>query len=120
MVKIHLFLLILTCVLMACVGSKKAKSSPVDPVEKQTSTLPNSVIPDQFIVKLKSNIDPSILLESFQSYGLSFKKPINKGMNLWVVNYDTDTIAPEKMLQMLKASKNVDQAEFDKKLNPRR
>ena len=120
-----LFAVLFGLVFISCNGSKKSQETQIVQDEKEViedsakEKSDSHFIKDRFIVQLKGKVDPKMIVAALQKYKLELLKPISKHMNMWLFTYDTSTIEPEKMLEILKNSQYATDAEFDKNLNLR-
>lgn len=107
--KLYFLLLIgsITTFLLSCNGTKSKNTAPAN----------STFIYNELIVSVKT--DANILLDDFNIYELKIKKTINKRMGMYLLTYNTDKIAPEKMLEKVRATENVSNAEFNKNLTER-
>ncbi|MEM7368728.1 MAG: hypothetical protein AAF587_08990 [Bacteroidota bacterium] len=110
-------LFICSCLVLMTLACRTTQSAAEEPKDVQDNP---GIIANQFIVKLKPGVQPETLSSTFQQYGLTLKKMINKSMNLWVFTYRQESLEPENMLLILKESEHVQEAEFDKRLSNRR
>ncbi|MFK8104415.1 MAG: DUF6438 domain-containing protein [Saprospiraceae bacterium] len=93
-------------------GWANADASKEDPLNP-------TFIQDEIIVQLKKGADVKVWLTAFKNYELSVKDKIAPSMNMWLLQFDKQTIAPRKMLERIKLSDSVINAEFNKNLDQR-
>lgn len=109
--------LILFLFFYSCASLKK-KNNEKKPVVSLGNAEKN-YIKQELLIKLNDAENIGWLEEQFDKYKLSSKKEISKSMGIWLMQYDTTLIKPEKMLEKLRKDKFVMEAEFNKKLSSR-
>lgn len=82
-------------------------------------SLPKHFIQNEFLIQLKKGVNAHELANKFVAQKLAVKKQIAPTSNLWLFSYDSSTLSPKKMLETIKASDNVVEAEFNKRLETR-
>lgn len=85
----------------------------------QEESLNPKFIQDEIIIQLKNGSDVKVWLTAFSSYELKVKDKISPSMNMWLLQFNKDKIAPRKMLERIKLSDAVINAEFNKNLDQR-
>ncbi len=96
---------------MACQQSRKATSRP--------DTSSDGIIKNEIIVQLKGRVKPQQLTGAYQRYDLKLLRAVSEATNLWLFTYNTDKIAPEEMLNILRNSQFATNAEFNKEVEMR-
>lgn len=76
-------------------------------------------IPTEIIVKLKDEKDFESFLNEFKNYGVSLKEKLIPSMPMYTIYYDSGLAYPYEMLDLIKESKFVEMAEFNKKVDKR-
>jgi len=120
---LYLFITLLIC-LFSCKTKKEApKTKKIETTvvndEKPTTSSPKYK-ENELILKLKKDLQADQIAKKYVKYKLTTKKQLSKSMNIWLLEYDTSTINPLEMLTMLKEDPDVIEAEFNKKISPRR
>ncbi|OFX30838.1 MAG: hypothetical protein A2X08_12500 [Bacteroidetes bacterium GWA2_32_17] len=67
----------------------------------------------EVIVQLNSNVEPNQLTQSFSQIGLTQKQEISDILNIWLFQYDLQTITPDSCLMLIKSSNLVKTAQFN-------
>jgi hypothetical protein len=88
--------------------------------EKPDFDLPESYIPNQFIVQLKQGAEAEKWVANYQKQAMKIVKVISPPTRMWLVEYDPFVYAPKEMLKVLQADPDVEQAEFNKELTQRK
>ena len=76
--------------------------------------VPEGYIAEEIIVKLHDVENLSSFLEEFQSFGVTVKEQLVPKMPIYNCNYDDRQAYPFEMLKMIKSSRHVKMAEFNK------
>lgn len=71
------------------------------------------------IVDLKDDIIPETLEEEFKAYKLLNKKVISKPLNIFLFTFNEKKITATDLVEALRISKNVDNAQTNKEVNNR-
>lgn len=82
--------------------------NPTKQTSQQTETVPHSVL-----VLLKNRVQPGMLEQSFADYKLKSGGPTSRSENRWLFTYDITTIQAEKLIEKLRASEWVLEAQLD-------
>ncbi len=80
-----------------------------------TYGLPDNVIANELIVQLAGSVNVETWVRRFREYRLQPVEEISPGRNYWLLTFDTKTIEPPRMLERVRADRDVVGAEFNKK-----
>ena len=89
---------------------------------KKTSkreAMPDVKIANEIIVQFKNDLDAIEWTQAYQQYGMNLKKPISKIAHMHLFIFDSKSIDSEKMLALIKADEQVENAEFNKRMQSR-
>ena len=84
------------------------------PVEKPNEE--SVLIKDEIIIKGNSKLILVRWLKKYESYGMRIGKRLGPESDYWLLRFDTSTIEPEKMLEMIQKDPAIEVAEFNKKI----
>ncbi len=105
-ISIHNYVVLL--LLISMVSSCKVKPSELPESSYQT-----------VLVDLKDNITPEKLEEEFKIYSLQNKKIISKPLNIFLFTFNENKITAAELVEALRTSKNVNNAQTNKEVNNR-
>ncbi len=90
----------------------------IEGLKKDTAArLPTGAITDEIIVQFKEKIDANQWCTQYALYGLNVKRTLSTMTPLYLLKFDAERTPPNKMLAIIKRSKKVASAEFNKRLN---
>jgi len=81
--------------------------------------LPNGAILDEIIVQFNEKLDVQEWATPYALYGLKIEKSLSTLTPLYLLKFDATKIPSNKMLALIKRSKQVRSAEFNKLMNTR-
>lgn len=121
---IKALLFVLLCYLLiifSCISKKKAETSksPMHTENKINTISDDKLIKNELIIKMVENANMDSLLFVFKNYNLRIKKELSSEMKIWLLEYDTTSIKPLVMLDMMKGNKVIAEAQFNKKIKLR-
>lgn len=77
------------------------------------------IIENQIIVEPGANTFMAQWLKKYEQYDVQLMTRISPTLNLWVITFNMNLIAPNDMLQLIKNDPQISNAEFNKKLSLR-
>ena len=86
---------------------------------KTDDEIPEYVISNELIVKLKPDAQPEALTRRFASEGMQLDRPVSAPMHIYLYTFRADQTDPREMLQRVRAADGVVEAEFNKRLGGR-
>jgi len=81
--------------------------------------LDSHIIKNEIIAKFNKDVDIEAFVANFKLFDLKVKERIAPNLDLWLLTFDTNEIEPERMLNELKKTEEVIDAEFNKNLSNR-
>lgn len=77
------------------------------------------IIENEVVVELKLGVLVDEWVEQYPSYGVQVIRKLSPQRAYWLLSYDTNLIAPDAFITLLKKDEQVLQAEFNKKVDKR-
>lgn len=90
------------------INSCKTKKS-IDPIPENNTV----------IIDLKESVNPDQIINDFSTISLSKVKKLSNALNIYLFSYDTTKIGIEDLIEKLKESEKIDNAQSNKKTNTR-
>ena len=97
-----------------------ANSAGWETLEDQSYGLPSGYIANEIIVQLKPDTDAKMVAQRYERQEMKVVRTVSAPTHMYLVTYNPQRMAPEKMLAELKAQTEVLNAEFNKDLKMRR
>ncbi len=88
-------------------------------VESKDYGLPAGTIANELIIKLKRDVDVNTFVASYIKQDMRLKKTLAPTMNMHLVTFDPNTSTPQEMIMWVKEREEVENAEFNKKVDVR-
>lgn len=90
----------------------------IEGLKKDTAArLPAGAITDEIIVQFAEKLDAKQWCTQYALYGLHVKRTLSTMTPLYLLKFDAERTPPKKMLAIIKRSKKVTSAEFNKRMN---
>jgi len=78
--------------------------------------MPAGAILDEIIVQFAEKLDAKEWCTNYALYGLKVERTLSTLTPLYLLKFDAERTPPNKMLQIIKKSKKVASAEFNKRM----
>ena len=78
--------------------------------------MPAGAIDNELIIQFKNKIEAREWCKRFERFGMNVKKSLSTMTPIYLVEFDTGKMSPDKMLEMVKNDEEVATAEFNKRL----
>ena len=88
-------------------------------VQREGPIKEEAKISNELIVQFKPRADIPDWIEQMKRYGVGLIRELGPKTNRWLIQFDEQSINPDKMLELVKRSSGVQNAEFNKKLKMR-
>lgn len=90
----------------------------VEELKKEVGvSMPNGAIGNEIIVQFKEEINIKRWCEKYSQYDMKLKRGLSK--KIYLVNFDTGKMPPDKMLDIVRGNLEVASAEFNKRMETR-
>ena len=78
-----------------------------------------NIIQNEIIIQLKKSANIKEWINVYKTYDLVIKERISPSLNMWLLQFDRTKILPQQLLNQIKASEQIVNAEFNKNLTQR-
>ncbi len=82
-------------------------------IEKLDEGLPPGAIENELIVKLNRGVEALAWSKGYNQEGLELKKELSNDKTYWLVSFNTDSIDPKEMIDILRRDQNVFSVQFN-------
>jgi len=83
----------------------------------RAARMPEGAITNEIIVQFRENLDAKEWCTNYALYGLRVERTLSTLTPLYLLKFDAERTPPNKMLEIIKKSKKVVSAEFNKRMN---
>ncbi|MEZ5044840.1 MAG: DUF6438 domain-containing protein [Saprospiraceae bacterium] len=99
--------------------AKMANSGGWIEKEKPAYEVPEGAVPNELIVQLKVNVNAEAFVQKYSKQALKIVKRLSPTGDYWLFSFNETTIPPNEMLTFIRRDREVQSAEFNKKLEMR-